>query len=79
MDYGLWTMDYGPLTTRLKAEALRYGFSLSGIAPATEADGFMRDINNGSKKGMPGRWITSTGSAHRDNIPLRSSKVCARC
>ncbi|HEV3438553.1 MAG TPA: tRNA epoxyqueuosine(34) reductase QueG [Gemmata sp.] len=35
-------MDYGPITTRLKAEALRHGFSLSGIAPATEADGFAR-------------------------------------
>lgn len=35
-------MDYGPITTRLKAEALRQGFSLSGIAPATEADGFTR-------------------------------------
>jgi epoxyqueuosine reductase len=30
------------LETRLKAEALRHGFSLSGIAPATEADGFAR-------------------------------------
>ncbi len=35
-------MDYGLLTTRLKAEALQHGFSLSGIAPATEADGFAR-------------------------------------
>jgi epoxyqueuosine reductase len=30
------------LETRLKAEAVRLGFSLSGIAPATEADGFTR-------------------------------------
>ena len=30
------------LETRLKAEATRLGFSLSGIAPATEADGFAR-------------------------------------
>ncbi len=28
------------LTDRLKAEAQRLGFALSGIAPATEADGF---------------------------------------
>ncbi|HEV3383722.1 MAG TPA: tRNA epoxyqueuosine(34) reductase QueG [Gemmata sp.] len=30
------------LEERLKAEALRHGFSLSGISPATEADGFAR-------------------------------------
>src|SRR5580704_17463034 len=30
------------LETRLKAEAFRQGFTLSGIAPATEADGFAR-------------------------------------
>ena len=30
------------LEERIKAEALRLGFSLSGIAPATEADGFAR-------------------------------------
>ena len=30
------------LESRLKAEALRLGFSLSGIAPAVEADGFAR-------------------------------------
>jgi epoxyqueuosine reductase len=30
------------LEERLKAEALRLGFSLSGISPATEADGFAR-------------------------------------
>ncbi len=38
-------MDSGPRTTlesRLKAEAHRLGFSLAGIAPATEADGFAR-------------------------------------
>jgi len=31
-----------PLEVRLKAEATRLGFSLSGVAPATEADGFAR-------------------------------------
>src|SRR5580658_10043615 len=30
------------LEERLKAEALRHGFSLAGISPATEADGFAR-------------------------------------
>ena len=30
------------LETRLKAEARQHGFTLSGIAPATEADGFAR-------------------------------------
>jgi epoxyqueuosine reductase len=30
------------LEERLKAEALRHGFTLSGISPATEADGFAR-------------------------------------
>ena len=30
------------LESRLKAEAHRLGFSLAGIAPATEADGFAR-------------------------------------
>jgi epoxyqueuosine reductase len=32
----------GPLEPRLKAEAARLGFSLSGVAPATDADGFDR-------------------------------------
>ncbi|WP_439624374.1 tRNA epoxyqueuosine(34) reductase QueG [Gemmata sp.] len=32
----------GALEARLKAEATRLGFSLSGVAPATEADGFAR-------------------------------------
>ena len=32
----------GPIETRLKARAAELGFTLSGIAPATEADGFPR-------------------------------------
>ncbi|MBA4187392.1 MAG: tRNA epoxyqueuosine(34) reductase QueG [Planctomycetaceae bacterium] len=36
------TVEPPSLEDRLKAEATRLGFSLSGIAPATEADGFAR-------------------------------------
>src|SRR5690349_15747623 len=32
----------GPIESRLKARAAELGFTLSGIAPATEADGFPR-------------------------------------
>jgi epoxyqueuosine reductase len=35
-------LQTGTLSARLKAEAQRLGFGLSGIAPATEADGFER-------------------------------------
>src|SRR5438093_11542903 len=39
LEPGTWNLE---LETLLKAEALRLGFTLSGIAPATEADGFPR-------------------------------------
>ncbi len=35
-------METAPLTTRLKEKARELGFALSGVAPATDADGFAR-------------------------------------
>ena len=54
------------LKDRLKAEALRLGFPLSGVAPATDADGFAR-FRDWLARGFAGEmtYLQTQGEARR--------------
>ena len=59
-------METAPLTARLKAKATELGFALSGIAPATEADGFPR-FRDWLARGFAGEmsYLHTQGEARR--------------
>lgn len=59
-------MENAPLTARLKAKARELGFALSGVAPATDADGFPR-FRDWLARGYAGEmsYLHTQGDARR--------------
>lgn len=59
-------MENAPLTARLKAKAAELGFALSGVAPATAADGFPR-FRDWLARGFAGEmsYLHTQGEARR--------------
>jgi epoxyqueuosine reductase len=65
-DSPLTTHHSPPLETRLKAEAFRLGFTLSGVAPAADADGFAH-FRDWLARGFAGEmdYLHTQGEARR--------------